>query len=433
MPMSSPAKLATVAATAAAVAAVAVHAYHMYIGEKHAPQEQPKKKESSEELIREQLARNYAFLGEEGMAKVRAQRVVVVGCGGVGLWVVTLLVRSGVGALRIVDFDQVSLSSLNRHAVATLADVGTPKVECMRQHMARVAPWVEIDARNLLWDRKLGEELILGGGFEPTIVVDCIDNIDTKVDLLTFCHEHGLRVVSSGGAACKSDPTRLNVADITQTEEDPLARAVRIRLGKRGVRGVPVVFSAEKPDPRKASLLPLPEQEVERGDVNQLAALQAFRVRILPVLGTMPGMFGLALATHILTTVAGYPTEYVEGKNRMKVYDGVLQSLAAQEARLGRTDQRTPVAMADIPYIVEEVFRGKSVVSGFSTRLALTRWDPSKELSMQNVVLVTKEEQRRHEERVLQGGEPLELVYGKEVLEKVAHRFAQEKYYSTFR
>lgn len=147
----------------------------------------------------------------------------------------------------------------------------------------------------------------------------------------------------------------------------------------------------------------------------------------------MPGMFGLALATHIITTVSGYPVEYVEGKNRYKIYDGILQSLAGQEARLGHLDQRTPVALRDVPYIVEEVFRGKSVVSNYSTRLTLSRWDPEKELSYQNVVVMTKDEQKNHENRVLKGGEKLEDVYSEEVLERVKLRFAQEKYYSTFR
>ncbi|OBA24413.1 hypothetical protein METBIDRAFT_30691 [Metschnikowia bicuspidata var. bicuspidata NRRL YB-4993] len=453
--MSSPAKLAFAVAATALVSVAAVEAFHYFHDTKppcphdtkppcphdtkppaapHAGSPGTGKKPHSEELIREQLARNYAFLSEEGMAKVRGQRVVVVGAGGVGSWVATMLVRSGVQTLRVIDFDQVSLSSLNRHAVATLQDVGTPKVECLRTHLARVAPWADVQVRNQLWDAACGEQLLLGGAFRPTLVVDCIDNIDTKVDLLAFCHERGLAVVSSGGAACKADPTRINIADLLRTEEDPLARAVRIRLGKRGVLdNIPVVFSAEKPDPRKARLLPLDPAEAARGDVDQLAALLNFRVRILPVLGTMPGMFGLAVATHILTSVAGYPTEYVEGKNRIKVYDGVLQSLAGQQARTGRPDQRTPISLRDVPYIVEEVFRGKSVVSSYSTRLTLSRWDPAHELLFQNIVVMTKDEQKLHEERVLKGGEALALVYAPDVLARVDERFRQERFYSSFR
>lgn len=427
-----------VAATAATTAAL-VSAYYKYtqnLASSNAaePHSELKPVAYSEELIREQLTRNYAFLTEDGMEKIRKQRIVIVGVGGVGSWVATMLIRSGVSTIRIIDFDQVSLSLLNRHAVATLQDVGTQKVKCMKTHLHQIAPWADIQIRNTLWTLKSGEDLILGDDFQPTLVIDCIDNIDTKVDLLAFCHLRLIPVVSSGGAACKSDPTRLNVADMSKTEEDPLARAVRIRLGKKGILlGIPVVFLAEKPDPRKAKLLPLDEEEIARGDVDQLAALKSFRVRILPVLGTMPGMFGLALATHVITSVSGYPTEYAEGKNRIKVYDGILQSLAGQQARIGHLDQRTPLALKDVPYLVEEVYRGKSVVSEYSTRLTLSRWDKNKDLSMQNIVLMTKDEQKKHEEEVLKGGKPLLEVYSEDVLRRVEMRLAQEKYYLTFR
>lgn len=388
----------------------------------------------SEELIQEQLARNYAFLTPEGMEKVRSQRIVIVGAGGVGSWVSTMLVRSGVGKIRIIDFDQVSLSSLNRHAVATLQDVGTPKVECLRNHLLQIAPWVTIETKNQLWNLQTAESLIFGDDFEPTYIVDCIDNIDTKVDLLAFCHERNLPVISSGGAACKSDPTRMNVGDISKTEEDPLSRSVRIRLKKRGIlTNIPVVFSAEKPDPRKAQLLPLADEEVDKGDVDQLAALQNFRVRILPVLGTIPGIFGLNIATYLITSIAGYPTEPIEGKNRYKIYDGILQSLAGQQSRLGHLDQRTPISLNDVSYILEEVFHGKSPISNYSTRLTLSRWDPSKDLSYQNVVIMTKDEQKKHEERVLKNGEKIEDVYSPEVIARVNKRFAEEKFYSQFR
>ncbi|CAK9440407.1 uncharacterized protein LODBEIA_P45070 [Lodderomyces beijingensis] len=398
------------------------------------PQPSSTKNEYSEELIREQLARNYAFLTEDGMSRVRSQRIVVVGAGGVGSWVATMLARSGVGQIRIIDFDQVSLSSLNRHAVATLADVGTSKVACLQSHLAQIAPWIRVDAINKLWNLDSADELIFGDGFDPTYVVDCIDNLDTKVDLLAFCHAGKIPIVSSGGAATKSDPTRINIADISKTEEDPLAKKIRIVLKKRGVvEGIPVVFSAEKPDPRKAKLLPLPEEEFARGSVDELSALQDFRVRILPVLGTMPGMFGLAIATHILTSVAGYPMEPIEGKNRYKVYDDLVKSLAAQQGRLGIEEQRVPVSVGDANYLLEEVFRGKSPISLLSSRLVLSRWDPARELGCSNVVVMTKEEQRNHEKRVLLGGEDVASVYPAEVVTLVNKRFKDEAYYSRFR
>ena len=389
--------------------------------------------EYDEELFREQLSRNYAFLGEDGMEKVKQQYIVVVGVGGVGSWVVHMLVRSGITKLRIIDFDVVTLSSLNRHSCATLQEVGIPKVTALANYMRKIAPWCEIEPINELWTMDKANELILGGG-RPTFVIDCIDNIDTKVDLLTFLYNNKLQCISSMGASTKSDPTRINIGDISTTEEDPLARSVRRRLKKRGITsGIPVVFNAEKPDPRKAKLQPLPDEDFAKLVSGQDIGPKNFRVRILPVLGTMPGIFGLTITTYILTKVSGYPINPIEGKNRKKVYDDVLLSLAGQMTRIGEKEQRVPIALQDIGYIVEEVFRGKSPVSGYSTRLTLSKWDPNKPLSLQNVVLLTKEEQREHERRVLNGGEKLEDVYPKDVIDLVNKRFEEEEYYSQFR
>ena len=115
------------------------------------------------ELVREQLARNYAFLREDGVSRVRASSVVIVGCGGVGSWTAVMLARSGVAKLRLVDFDYVTLSSLNRHATATLADVGTPKVQCIARALRSIAPFVQVDPRVELWRGDAdGEELLRG-------------------------------------------------------------------------------------------------------------------------------------------------------------------------------------------------------------------------------------------------------------------------------
>lgn len=165
-------------------------------------------------LVREQLARNLAFLGEEGLAHVRGSFVIVVGAGGVGSWAALMLLRSGVEHLRIIDFDQVTLSSLNRHAVATRADVGTPKVVALQKHCAEIAPHSKVEARVELFSKENAETLLAG---KPDFVVDAIDNIDTKIELIKYCCDNGLRVVSSMGAGAKADPSRIQIADISDT------------------------------------------------------------------------------------------------------------------------------------------------------------------------------------------------------------------------
>ena len=422
-----------------------------------------------EDLILEQLARNRLFLKDEGLAKLRTAFVVIVGLGGVGSHCVAALVRSGVSKIRVVDFDQVTLSSLNRHALATLADVGTPKVLCVRRRLEQICPWARIETRNELfssssaatllssWDYEMhdGEE----SGQQPDWVIDAIDNIETKVHLLQYCKLHNLEVISAMGAGTKSDPTKISIGDISTSVEDPLSKATRRRLKLLGISsGIPVVFSTEKPGEGKASLMPVAEVEVEKGDVGDLGVLPDFRVRILPVLGTMPAMFGYALASHVICSIAEYPIEYRIGdRGRDKMYEAILSALQGLEERLARgvngqdsIGLKIAVTRDDVAYLVEDIFRGKSVVSGLSTRLVLTRWlkpesgtnmnrtyeaegQKTSNLRLSDLVLMTKEELQKHEKEVLKGSRSVEDMYDQDILTHVAKRQQEEKSFEKYR
>ena len=395
--------------------------------------------------------------------------MVIVGLGGVGSHATAALARSGCAKIRIVDFDQVTLSSLNRHAVATLADVGTPKVHAMRKRLEQITPWCRIDCRNELFNANAAERLLGDWDYEmqdgeetgrrPDFVVDCIDNIDSKVELLQYCHNHSIRVVSSMGAGCKSDPTRVCVGDIASSIEDPLSKATRRRLRILGIKeGIPVAFSTEKPGPGKASLLPIREEEVEKGNVGNLGVLPDFRVRILPVLGTMPAVFGYTVANYVICEVAGYPLEYRAGdKGREKMYEGMLSALQGMEERLVRSldgqdsiGLRIPLNAAEVGYLVEEVFRGKSIISGLTNRLALVRWrrppygmkknliyedEGQKSISLKvgDLVLMTKEEAQRHEKEVLKAGITPEEFYEPDVIRLVERRHEEEMAFDKYR
>lgn len=206
------------------------------------------------------------------------------------------------------------MSSLNRHAVATLADVGIPKVQCLQRRLLAITPWVHFDLRQeKFWDQAAGRLLApwTETGQKPDFIVDAIDNIDTKVALLKYCHDHQLPVISAMGAGCKSDPTRIVVGDIGTSTEDGLSRATRRRLKLLGVtKGIPTVYSTEKTTEGKAELLPLPEDEFQKGQVGDLGVLPDFRVRILPVLGTMPAVFGYTVANHIILAITGTLTVF---------------------------------------------------------------------------------------------------------------------------
>jgi tRNA A37 threonylcarbamoyladenosine dehydratase len=339
--------------------------------------------------------------------------------------------------------------------VATLADVGTSKVHAIRKRLEQIAPWVHFDCRNEKFDASTAEsQLSPLNDQAPDYVVDAIDNIDSKVALLHYCHTKSIPVISSMGAGCKSDPTRVFIGDISASTDDPLSRTTRRRLRLMGVKdGIPVVYSTEKPDPSKAQLLPLPEEEYAKGNVQELGVLKDFRVRILPVLGTMPAVFGLCIANHVMLDISRYPHEHILSKARDKMYDSILGSLQGQEQRLARAmgkdsdGIRLPITLDDVGYVVEEVFRGRSVISGLPTRLVLTRWrqpyknfieekyegQKSSLIQLRDLVLMTKEELVRHEEEILQGDKTPEDLYDDKVLKLVELRMADEERYSQFR
>ncbi|WFD23927.1 hypothetical protein MEQU1_002621 [Malassezia equina] len=438
-----------------------------------------------ESLVREQLSRHYSFLGEEGMQRIRDSFVIVVGAGGVGSWAALMLLRAGVGRLRLIDFDQVSLSSLNRHACATLADVGRPKVVCCQQFFAKIAPWAHVEPCVRLFRAEDADELLEG---HPTYVVDAIDNLDTKVELLKYCAEHNLRVFASMGAGAKADPSRIQISDISTTAEDPLARVVRRELRAAGLPPIPppgsedpkaqkqaieahcatawtlpCVYSTEKSD---THLLPLPDEEFEKGAVKELAAFDDFRVRILPVLGPLPAMFGLAAATYILCDVAQYKLEPLAIKGRRKLYEKLFADLNVSESkfpsppvdirappRKARDPNdvpstytqtpgaplpprvRIPFGVNDIGYIFEEIFRGRSVVPPHDTLAVgqLERWDPTCPLDYDNVVLFTRPQAREHEKEVLATGRDPAEYWGPNVAAKVEQRRAEERRMSYWR
>ncbi|KAJ2922920.1 hypothetical protein H1R20_g14182, partial [Candolleomyces eurysporus] len=341
--------------------------------------------EYDEELIREQLARNYAFFGDEGMQKIRGSSVVVVGCGGVGSWAAVMLVRSGVSKIRLVDFDYVTLSSLNRHATATLSDVGTPKVKCVERFLKKISKWSDIDACVNIWRKEEGGDLLDGYDW-------VVDNIQTKVDLLKYCHANNIKGVTSG---------------------------------------IPVVYSTEVPGDVK--LLPLPEEEFQKGPVKELNAFDDFRVRILPVLGPLPAIFGLNIASYILCEMAGKPiSNPLPIKNRKKLYERIYRDLLRREEKIaGEQLNRLPIDEDDVALVFEDLYRGRSLLPPHDvpTRPTLVRWDFTQPLSIENCIVLEYKDAEKHAETCLasrstSAGRDL---WGKEIEEIVQRRAAEAR------
>lgn len=237
------------------------------------------------------FSRSVDFFGPEGLAKMQAARVLVIGLGGVGSHAAQALVRSGVGQLLLVDFDQLTLSSLNRHAFATQADVGKNKAALTRDFLKAVNPACQIQALDLFFHEDTADQILTG---QIDAVVDAIDSLVPKLALLQRCVSEQHFVVSSMGASSRSDPTRLHLADINDTYGCPLARRVRKGLRKRGIyHGITCAFSDEQ------ALPPLAEE-------NDESPLQRGRPRLrLPSLSTMPGIFGYTLASEVIRQLSG--------------------------------------------------------------------------------------------------------------------------------
>jgi predicted ThiF/HesA family dinucleotide-utilizing enzyme len=160
--------------------------------------------------------------------------VIIIGLGGVGSHTANLLLRGGVRRLRLIDFDQVTLSSLNRNATAVRADVGTPKVVALREQMLRVAPSAQIEAIVALFDAAAAPRLLAG---EPALVVDCIDDLATKAALLGYCVREGLPVLCALGAGGKGDCCAFHVGRLSEVFNDPIAASLLKRLKKQRVEG----------------------------------------------------------------------------------------------------------------------------------------------------------------------------------------------------
>lgn len=186
------------------------------------------------------------LLGREGLARLAASTVMVLGLGGVGSNCAEALARGGVGALVLVDRDVVGPSNINRQAVAWLSTVGRPKTDVMREMVADINPSCRVVCLHAFIGREHVAEQ-LGALPRPDYVVDAIDTVAQKLAVAAWCQDEGLAEVSAMGGANKLDPTRLRFSDISRTRVDPLCRVMRKECRRRGIRHLEVLWSDEPP------------------------------------------------------------------------------------------------------------------------------------------------------------------------------------------
>lgn len=239
----------------------------------------------------EQFIRTKMLLGDEAMEKLKNAHIAVFGIGGVGGHVVEALVRSGVGKFDLIDNDTVALSNLNRQIIATHSTIGKYKVDVMKERILDINPKAQVNVFKCFF---LPENSNTFDFAKYTYVVDAIDTVTAKLELIVRANEANVPIISSMGTGNKLDPTKLEITDIYKTEVCPLARVMRTELKKRGIKKLKVVYSKEQPI------------KVQKEASSQITSAKSGRIKDVPgSTAFVPSVAGLIIASEVIREVKG--------------------------------------------------------------------------------------------------------------------------------
>ncbi|MCL2389261.1 MAG: tRNA threonylcarbamoyladenosine dehydratase [Elusimicrobia bacterium] len=231
----------------------------------------------------EQFLRTQLLIGKESLNKLQKSRVLVAGLGAVGGWALEALVRSGVGSFTLADFDTVEITNLNRQILATHSTLNIKKTQLAKARVLDINPNCHITAYDIYIDENTIGSLF---GVKPDFVVDAIDSFAPKVKLMSYCYSNGIPIISSMGAALKTDPFSIKIDDISKTRNCRLASDLRRSLKKQGIlSGIPCVFSTQSPQV-KAIVPPRPARKT------------------LASMATVTAMFGLHAAHYAIKKIS---------------------------------------------------------------------------------------------------------------------------------
>jgi len=249
------------------------------------------------------FSRTELLIGPEGLAKLKESKVAVFGIGGVGSFTVEALARAGIGELVLVDYDDVCLTNINRQLHALTSTIGKDKVLLMQERVMQINPTAKVTAIREFYTPEKSDELLTS---DLSYIVDAIDNVTGKLDLVKKAIAMGIPIVSAMGAGNKLDPTAFKVADLSKTSVCPLAKVMRRELRKAGIRkGVKVVYSTEQP---------LTPREIE-GNCRQHCVCTnkeaisncALRRQIPGSISFVPPVMGMILAGVVVNDLLGHP------------------------------------------------------------------------------------------------------------------------------
>lgn len=242
-----------------------------------------------------QFSRTELLLGKSSMERLSKCRVAVFGIGGVGGYVCEALARSGIGVFDLIDDDKVSLTNINRQIIATSKTVGRYKTDVMKERILDINPDAVVNTYQCFFLPENASDF----PFEKyDYVVDAIDTVTAKIELVMQCQKAGVPIISSMGAGNKLDPTKFRVADIFKTQMDPLAKVMRRELKKRGVKKLKVVYSDEE------TVLPVEDMAESMADCE--SERPGTKRRSIPgSTAFVPSVAGLIIAGEVIKDLTG--------------------------------------------------------------------------------------------------------------------------------
>ena len=246
----------------------------------------------------DQFIRTRLLIGDEPLNKLAAAKVAVFGVGGVGGFCVEALARAGIGTLHLYDDDTVSESNLNRQLIALHSTIGRPKVEVMAQRVLDINPKCNVQAIPMFYLPENADTVDLS---QYDYVIDAIDTVAAKLELVKRCTQLNVPIISAMGSGNKLDPSAFVVTDISKTQGCPLARVMRKELRKRGINHLKVVYSEEEPLTPMAP--PVEEAPAEMGGTRPPSSAR----RATPgSIAFVPGAAGLVLAGAVIRDIGGF-------------------------------------------------------------------------------------------------------------------------------
>lgn len=232
--------------------------------------------------MKEQFSRNILLIGEQNQALLQSKKILIAGVGGVGGMAAEMLCRAGIGNISIVDCDKVSVSNLNRQLIALNSTIGESKTGLFAKRMQDINSKVKVTVYESFLDSESIPQII-GQGFD--FVIDAIDTLSPKIELIRFCYDNKIPIISSMGSAGKFDPTKVDIADISKSYNCTLARIIRKMLHRQGIyKGIPVVYSSEKTS--KDAVLEVENEKNKKSVVGTISY--------------MPNVFGCFIASYVI-------------------------------------------------------------------------------------------------------------------------------------